>query len=75
MLKVLPHGAFTCNIFIYEAESNIWGWRVRWKMVFVFNLEIHVYKNMDFLNRALASLEPSGLEMGREGEVESGSKA
>lgn len=27
-----------------------------------------------FLNRALASLEPSGLEMGREGEVESGSK-
>lgn len=27
------------------------------------------------LNRALASLEPSGLEMGREGEVESGSKA
>lgn len=73
---MLPHGAFTCNIFIiYEAGSNIWGWRVGWKRVFLFNLEIHVYKKLSFRKRrALASLEPSGLEMGREGEVESGSK-
>ena len=46
---MLPHEAFTYNIFIiYEAESNIWdlgsGWGESGMEVGVFNLGICVYK-------------------------------